>query len=587
MKNNDVVLIQRILAGDAAAFESLIRKYRKQIHAHAWRKTGDFHIAEDITQDTFLQVYQKLDTLDDPTRFSGWLYAIVNRLCIAWFRKNRIRTESLEETDISEIETEAYSQYVAAENAKTNAEAQRDLVQKLLTKLKESDKQIITLHYFQEMTYSEIGSYLGISESSIKSRLHRARQRLKKYEFIIQEALDITFKEEHRFHKDSIGGFGMKLTIERDDLLSSLQMLQGVASDQDTVPILSNVLIHAEGNLIECMATDMEIGIKLKVEGTVREEGTIVVSSKKLGDIVKEWSVGKPIYLSTTADDQVEITGGNGVSKTVKLSTEEFPQLPSIDEEAFAIDGETLRRVLRKTKFAVPTEKARHSLKGLYFNLLKDRTEVVATDGAKLALAYCESIKLAESSDGFIVPLKAVKEIGRTFANSPQIKIARIENQILFADEHATLTTKLINGEYPPYEIIVAKSPERRVVVQREPILSVIRRLSLLSNPKCPSVYLEIDEQNIRISPKLSAQDEECETLAVESSTGKVHIRISSQFLIDALEHIETESFALEFSSTMRPIVVKPIGEVGHICIIMPMRLEDLDRHFNNFGSRL
>ena len=587
MKNNDVVLIQRILAGDAAAFESLIRKYRKQIHAHAWRKTGDFHIAEDITQDTFLQVYQKLETLEDPILFVRWLYTIVDRLCIAWFRKNRIRTESLEETDISEIETEAYSQYVVAEHAKTNAEAQRDLVQKLLTKLKESDKQIITLHYFQEMTYSEIGSYLGISESSIKSRLHRARQRLKKYEFIIQEALDITFKEEHRFHKDSIGGFGMKLTIERDDLLSSLQMLQGVASDQDTVPILSNVLIHAEGNLIECMATDMEIGIKLKVEGTVREEGTIVVSSKKLGDIVKEWSVGKPIYLSTTADDQVEITGGNGVSKTVKLSTEEFPQLPSIDEEAFAIDGETLRRVLRKTKFAVPTEKARHSLKGLYFNLLKDRTEVVATDGSKLALAYCESIKLAESSDGFIVPLKAVKEIGRTFANSPQIKIARIENQILFADEHATLTTKLINGEYPPYEIIVANSPERRVVVQREPILSVIRRLSLLSNPKCPSVYLEIDEQNIRISPKLSAQDEECETLAVESSTGKVHIRISSQFLIDALEHIETESFALEFSSTMRPIVVKPIGEVGHICIIMPMRLEDLDRHFNNFGSRL
>ncbi len=587
MKNNDVVLIQRILTGDETAFESLIRKYRKQIHAHAWRKTGDFHIAEDITQDTFLQVYQKLETLEDPILFVRWLYVIVDRLCIAWFRKNRIRTESLEETDISEIETEAYSQYVAAEHAKTNAEAQRDLVQKLLTKLKESDRQIITLHYFKEMTYSEIGSYLGISESSIKSRLHRARQRLKKYEFIIQEALDITFKEEHRFHKDSIGGFGMKLTFERDDLLSSLQMLQGVASDQDTVPILSNVLIHAEGNLIECMATDMEIGIKLKVEGTVREEGTIVVSSKKLGDIVKEWSVGKPIYLSTTADDQVEIIGGNGVSKTVKLSTEEFPQLPSIDEEAFAIDGETLRRVLRKTKFAVPTEKARHSLKGLYFNLLKDRTEVVATDGAKLALAYCESIKLAESSDGFIVPLKAVKEIGRTFANSSEVRISRVENQILFADEHATLTTKLINGEYPPYEIIVANSPERRAVVQREPILSVIRRLSLLSNPKCPSVYLEIDEQQIRISPKLSAQDEECETLAVESSTGKVHIRISSQFLIDALEHIETESFALEFSSTMRPIVVKPIGEVGHICIIMPMRLEDLDRHFNNFGSRL
>ncbi len=89
MKNNDVVLIQRILTGDEAAFESLIRKYRKQIHAHAWRKTGDFHIAEDITQETFLQVYQKLETLEDPILFVRWLYAIVDRLCIAWFRKNR------------------------------------------------------------------------------------------------------------------------------------------------------------------------------------------------------------------------------------------------------------------------------------------------------------------------------------------------------------------------------------------------------------------------------------------------------------------------------------------------------------------
>ena len=196
MKNDDVALIQRILAGEQTAFESLLRKYRKQVHTHAWRRTGDFHIAEDITQDTFLQVYQKLHTLEDPMQFSRWLHAIVNRLCIAWHRKNRIQTVPIEETHPSEIQTEAYSQYVAGQQAKTTAKVERDLVKKLLTKLKESDREVITLHYLEEMTSSEIGTYLGVSENTVKSRIRRARQRLKKYEFMIQEALDITIEQE-------------------------------------------------------------------------------------------------------------------------------------------------------------------------------------------------------------------------------------------------------------------------------------------------------------------------------------------------------------------------------------------------------
>ena len=116
MKSTDVALIQRILAGDENAFASLVRKYQKQIHTLAWEKTRDFQIAEDIVQETFLQVYQKLDTLEDPTQFTRWLYQIANRRCIAWFRRNRIQTEPLEEIDISEIETEAYSRYIAAPN---------------------------------------------------------------------------------------------------------------------------------------------------------------------------------------------------------------------------------------------------------------------------------------------------------------------------------------------------------------------------------------------------------------------------------------------------------------------------------------
>ena len=574
MRNDDIVLIQRILAGDAIAFEHLVRKYQKQVHTLAWRKVRDFHIAEDITQETFLQVYQKLETLEDPMRFPGWLYVIADRLCIAWLRRNRRQTEPLEDIDISEIETEAYSRFVAAEHAKTFAEARRDLVEELLAKLKEGNRTVITLHYLEGMTYAEISNFLGVSENTIKSRLRRARQQLKKYEFMIPEALDITIEAEHRSQKHLNGGFGMKLTFQRDALLYSLQVLQGVASGQDTSPIPSNVLIHAEGNTIECMATDMEIGIRMKVEGTVREEGSITVSAQKLEDIVKALPAEKPIDFATT-NGRVEITGEEDVYKIVELADEEFLQLSSVDEEAFAIDGEILRSVLHKTEFAAPTEKARQTcLNGLYFNLFEDRTEVVGCDSKQLAIAHCAPFKLSGGSDGFIVPLRAIKEIERNFANSSEVRISRVENQILFADEHTTLTARLVDAEYPKYEKIIPESPDVCTVVPKVPILRAARKVSLVSDPKTFKICLEIDEQQIRVSAETPETDEAYETLAVESSTGSIRIGLDARLLIETLTHIRTESLALEFTGVSGPVIVKPIGEEGHICLIMPMLLK-------------
>ncbi len=189
MKNEDVKLINRILSGDETAFVTLVNKYKKQVHALAWRKIGDFHIAEEITQDTFLKVYQKLSTLKNPSQFSGWLYVIATNQCRAWLRKKRIETESLDDTETEWVDTTAYSRYVAEEQAKVNVEAQREVVKKLLAKLKESERTVITLHYFGEMTIEEISRFLGVSASAIKLRLHRARQRLQKEEPMIREAL--------------------------------------------------------------------------------------------------------------------------------------------------------------------------------------------------------------------------------------------------------------------------------------------------------------------------------------------------------------------------------------------------------------
>ena len=190
MKNNDTQLIHRTLDGDDSAFAELVEKYQKQVHTLVWRKIGDFHIAEEITQDTFLIAFQKLATLKRSQSFSSWLYVIATSLCRMWLRKKYRRAQLMRDKDTTHPEEASYSEYVHEENERITAETQRDVVKKLLAKLGESERTVVTLHYFGEMSCTEIGGFLGVSANTVKSRLRRAQQRLQKEETMIREALD-------------------------------------------------------------------------------------------------------------------------------------------------------------------------------------------------------------------------------------------------------------------------------------------------------------------------------------------------------------------------------------------------------------
>lgn len=190
MKNSDAQLIHRVLNGDDTAFSELVKKYQRQVHALAWRKIGDFHIAEEITQDTFLRAYQKLRTLKKPQRFASWLYVIAANRCNTWLHKKQSRAQLLKNKGGVRPEKPSYSEYVAEENERISVEAQREVVKKLLAKLEESERTVMTLHYFAEMSCTEIGAFLGVSANTIKSRLRRAQQRLRKEEPIIRETLE-------------------------------------------------------------------------------------------------------------------------------------------------------------------------------------------------------------------------------------------------------------------------------------------------------------------------------------------------------------------------------------------------------------
>ena len=185
MVESDVQLIRRILSGDDAAFSILVQKYQKNVHALVWRKIGDFHIAEEITQDTFLRVYKSLATLKNPNLFAGWLYVIANRLCINWSQKNSPVMQSLEDTPIEEIEKSAYTHYLSEQCEVKASDRHSEIVQKLLQKLPESERTVVTLYYLGEMTAKEIAKFLGVSVNTIKSRIRRARERLRNEEELL------------------------------------------------------------------------------------------------------------------------------------------------------------------------------------------------------------------------------------------------------------------------------------------------------------------------------------------------------------------------------------------------------------------
>ena len=187
---DDIQLVRRILSGDDTAFEVLVQKHQNSIHALAWRKIGDFHIAEEITQDTFLQVYKNLSQLRNPSQLSGWMYVIANRLCLKWLEKNKPVTQSLEDTPVEEIERASYTHHVAEQRETEETEHRHELVKKLLAKLPESERTVVTLYYLGKMTTKEISKFLGVSVNTITSRLQRARKRLQEQqEVLIQEVL--------------------------------------------------------------------------------------------------------------------------------------------------------------------------------------------------------------------------------------------------------------------------------------------------------------------------------------------------------------------------------------------------------------
>ena len=189
MIKNDAELVNSILSGDETAFTLLVQKYEKSIHAIVWRRIKDYHIAEEITQDVFLQVYNKLSTLKDPNKFGRWLYVITKQFCTKWLQKERPAMLSLDAIDKTTLDKSDFAHYNAEQREKEANEQYKEIVDDLLEKLPDNQRTVVILYYLHEMKYKAISNLLNVPINTIKSRISRARQRLKEEELMICETL--------------------------------------------------------------------------------------------------------------------------------------------------------------------------------------------------------------------------------------------------------------------------------------------------------------------------------------------------------------------------------------------------------------
>ncbi len=296
MKNEDVDLIHRILAGDEAAFTALVERHRKWVHSLAWREIGDFHAAQEITQDTFIQAFKSLPTLTDHRRFLGWLHVIAKRQCIEWLRRKPMTMQSLDAMPRTELETVFYTQYLENEQTQASRDGLREVVERLLQKLPETERSVMVLHYFNGLTCEEVGERLDVSLNTVKSRLYRARKRLEQEESMLRENLSPNLlKNEPRYISIQAtaateigehlaeGGFELRQTDKVFTSTGSRTM--GLRGDYPLPMYMLLHYINHRNNEINLFKFPLVIGSRWAQEGPHKSKATITLEGYETVEI--------------------------------------------------------------------------------------------------------------------------------------------------------------------------------------------------------------------------------------------------------------------------------------------------------------
>jgi DNA polymerase-3 subunit beta len=367
----------------------------------------------------------------------------------------------------------------------------------------------------------------------------------------------------------------MELVVRKNDLLRELQLFQGIVERKNTIPILANVLIEAEGEEVRMLATDLEVALRSKCAASVAKPGSLTLPAKKLYEIVR----ALPETEVRIEEDKagVKVAADRFDSRLQTLPREDFPSLPDAPgKSAASLPRTAIREMVSKTQFAITGEDTRFFLNGAKFVLKPKSLTLVATDGHRLALVEVAHDTGVKDETGVILPKKTLLELGKLLSEGEgDILFESGENHLFFEVGGRMLVSRTIDGQFPAYERVIPKGNDKTIEFDRERLTSAVKRVALLSNERSRAVKFEIDKGKVEVTSSSSEFGEAREQIPVEYSSTPLAISFNAQYVLDFLNVVETDIVSLSLKDDVSQAVMKPVGANGYdyTYVIMPMRI--------------
>ena len=374
----------------------------------------------------------------------------------------------------------------------------------------------------------------------------------------------------------------MELVVRKSDLLRELQLFQGIVERKNTIPILANVLLEANGTEVRMLATDLEVGLRSRCDAVVGKSGSLTLPAKKLFEIVK--ALPESDIRIEQDKSGVKVAAERFDSRMQTLPREDFPTLPDAQGTWSAtLPRESLRTMIPKTQFAITGEDTRYFLNGALFVLGADTMSLVATDGHRLALVQVprkgdgKKAKAATGDDiRVILPRKTLNELQRLLSEGDDdVRFEKGENHLFFEVGGRVLISRVIDGQFPAFERVIPKNTDKKIDFDRDRLTSAVRRVELMSNERSRAVKFQIDNGKVEITSSSPELGEAHEVIMVEYDGAPMQICFNARYVLEFLSAVETDVVSLAFKDEMSQAVMTPVGAEGYeyTYVIMPMRI--------------
>ena len=371
----------------------------------------------------------------------------------------------------------------------------------------------------------------------------------------------------------------MKLSIDRAALLRSLSHVQSVVERRNTIPILSNVLLKAEDNVLTLSSTDMDLEINESVAANVMTAGATTAPAHTLHDIVRKMPDGTDVEIDLNAEGtQMTVSAGRSQFKLSCLPVADFPEISTGELPiAFSVPAGDLRALIDRTKFAMSTEETRYYLNGIYVHEADNEgvkvLRAVSTDGHRLARFEMPLPEGASGMPGVIVPRKAVGELRKLIEDAADvIQITLSENKVRFSFDHVVMTSKLIDGTFPDYQRVIPQGNDKVVEVDPKVFTKAIDRVSTISDGKSRALKIALAGKQMTLSASSAEAGSATEEMEVNGDSD-IEIGFNAKYLLDITSQIEGEGCRLTLADSASPTIIQDNSDPSALYVLMPLRV--------------